>query len=158
MHVQEIMLCGGNRARLVVRMPDINRCTTDKVPHIIPRIFALFPTLAGHRCRNGRTRSFRKECEATEIPHLLEHLIIELQFLAQPHRVLKGETEWDWKRDPLGTFVVEIDYENEYLVLAAIRLAERVLKAIDCREIDTLDMDREIERLRQIARLGRGEN
>ena len=68
---------------------------------------------------------------ATEVPHLLEHLIIELQAQAQNHGVLKGETQWNWRVDPRGTFHVHVEYENEQLVLAAIRLAERIVNTLD---------------------------
>src|SRR5438270_8784427 len=92
---------------------------------------------------------------ATEVPHLLEHLIIELQAQAQHHEVLKGETQWNWRVDPRGTFHVHVEYENEQLVLAAIRLAERIVNMVDGDAVEALDLDREMERLRQIADLGR---
>jgi hypothetical protein len=41
------------------------------------------------------------------------------------------------------------------LVLAAIRLAERIINALDRREIDAIDTEYEIARLRQLAELGR---
>src|SRR5262249_27318439 len=88
---------------------------------------------------------------ATEIPHLLEHLIIELQTQAQRHEVLKGETQWNWRVDPRGTFHVHVEYENELLVLAAIRLAERIINALDRREIEVIDLDAEVETLRHPA-------
>jgi hypothetical protein len=91
---------------------------------------------------------------ATEIPHLLEHLIIELQTQAQRHEVLKGETQWNWRVDPRGTFHVHVEYENEQLVLAAIRLAERIINALDRREIDAIDTEEEVRRLRMLAQLG----
>jgi len=148
MRIVEILFYDTNKVKLVVEMPDPNRYTTDHVPHLPRSLFELFPHLADHKCHNEHGYSFRRESMSTEIPHLLEHLIIELQSQAQMHYSLKGETQWNWRVDPRGTFHVHVEYENEQLVLAAIRLAERIVNAVDRREIDQIDTEREIERLR----------
>jgi Cyanophycin synthase-like N-terminal domain len=154
MRIVEILFYDANKVKLVVEMPDANRYTTDHVPHLPRSLFKLFPHLAQHKCHNEHGHSFRRESLATEIPHLLEHLIIELQTQAQRHEVLKGETQWNWRVDPRGTFHVHVEYENEQLVLAAIRLAERIINALDQREIDRVDTEREIEKLRLLAEIG----
>src|SRR5207253_146874 len=125
MRIVEILFYDQNKAKLVVEMPDPSRCTTDMVPHLPRSLFRLFPHLAHHKCHNDGGYSFRRESRSTEIPHLLEHLIIELQTQAQRHEILKGETQWNWRVDPRGTFHVHVEYENEQLVLAAIRLVAR---------------------------------
>jgi hypothetical protein len=155
MRIVEILFYDANKVKLVVEMPDVNTCTTDAKPHLPRSLFRLFPHLAHHKCHNEGGYSFRRECMATEIPHLLEHLIIELQTQAQRHEVLKGETQWNWRVDPRGTFHVHVEYENEQLVLAAIRLAERIINTLDRHEIDSLDLDYELDRLRRIADFGR---
>ncbi|HEY3285042.1 MAG TPA: hypothetical protein VGN26_22445 [Armatimonadota bacterium] len=154
MRVREIALCGDGKARLVVEMPDAERCTTDYAPHIPRGAFRLFPGLYRHKCHNDANFTFREECENTEIPHLLEHLIIELQLSALDHATLRGETEWDWSVDPAGIFRVNIEYENECLVVGAIRLAERILNCIDTRTVEELDMEYEMDKLRVMAEIG----
>ena len=144
-----------HRIRLTVEMPDPDRFYTSQVPHLPQMLFQLYPSLARHKCENGRGYTFRRECRATEIPHLFEHLIIELQGQAQPTYRLRGETEWNWHVDPRGRFYVYVDYENELLAVAAIRLAEQVIRALDRRELEALNVRVEMERLREIARLGR---
>ncbi|MFN3649599.1 MAG: cyanophycin synthetase family protein [Armatimonadota bacterium] len=156
MRIVEILFYGVNKVKLVVEMPDPDRCTTDCNPHVPRGLFNLFPHMARHKCHNGNGYSFKREAMATEVPHLLEHLIIELQAQAQHHEILKGETQWNWRVDPRGTFHVHVEYENELLVLAAIRLAERVVNALDSGQIESIDMTWEMERLKQIADLGRG--
>ena len=84
MRIVEILFYDTNKVKLVVEMPDPNRYTTDHVPHLPRSLFKLFPHLAHHKCHNDHGHSFRRESLATEIPHLLEHLIIELQTQAQP--------------------------------------------------------------------------
>ncbi|HEY3297818.1 MAG TPA: hypothetical protein VGK34_04105, partial [Armatimonadota bacterium] len=107
-----------------------------------------------HRCDNENGYSFRQESRATEIPHLFEHLIIELQGQVQRSSILRGETQWNWRIDPRGRFHVYVDYENEMLVLGAIRLAERIINAVDGHEVDNIDIECEIDKLRSAAQLG----
>jgi hypothetical protein len=154
LRVIEVLFLEERIVKLTVEMPDLNRYTTDKVPHLPRTLFNLFPHLERHRCDNGRGYTFRKEAEATEIPHLLEHLIIELQGQAFHHDVLKGETQWNWQVDPRGRFHVYVQYENELLVLAAIRIAEKIINALDNRELTLLNLADEMDRLKQIAQLG----
>lgn len=144
-----------HRIKLMVQMPDPDRFLTSQVPHLPKMLFRMFPRMAMHKCENGLGLSFRQECRKTEIPHLFEHLIIELQSQAQPSEVLRGETVWNWTVDPRGHFHVSVDYENELLAVGAIRLAEKIMTALDRREIDLLDIDSEMARLRDLARLGR---
>lgn len=151
----EKIIFKNKRVELVVKMPDPNHCTTRDVPHLPKRLFGLFPHLAEHRCENDGGYTFRQESRCTEIPHLLEHLIIELQGQAHPHGILRGETKWNWHEDPKGLFHVTIDYENELLVLGAIRTAERIINALDAHEDEAIDNKEEIKYLRKIAELGK---
>lgn len=144
------------RLQLVVQMP-LSCFHTSQVPHLPSRLFSLLPGLAEHTCHNDDGIPFHEEACCTEIPHLFEHLLVELQLQAQHAEdlTLRGMTEWNWHRDPHGLFHVEVEYENELLAVGAIRLAERMLFSLDQRNIDTIDMSREIELLRQLADLGR---
>ena len=154
MRVVEILFFNSNRVKLVVEMSDPNCYSTKHAPHIPKLLFKLFPHLAAHRCENDNGFTFRKECRSTEIPHLMEHLIIELQGQVRGAGTLKGETQWNWRVDPKGRFHVYVDYDNEALVLGAIRVAERIIQALDSREIDHIDVEAEICRLRKLAELG----
>ena len=147
MKVVEIFFRSDSRVRLVVEMQNPDRYTTKDAPHIPKFLFKLIPHLARHRCDNGSGLSFRRECRSTEIPHLLEHLIIELQGQAHKTGLLKGETQWDWRVDPKGRFHVLVDYENELLALGAIRVAERVINALDANKLEEVDIKQEIENL-----------
>jgi hypothetical protein len=153
--VVEILFYDKHRVKLVVEMSDPNRYSTEHAPHIPRLLFKLFPHLAKHRCDNDNGFTFKKECRATEIPHLFEHLIIELQGQVQRSKILKGETQWNWRIDPRGRFHVYVDYENELLVLGAIRLAERIINALDDRNIDDIDIETEVKKLDDLARIGR---
>ena len=136
-------------------MPDPDRYMTSQVPNLRRNLFRALPSMAEHKCHNDHGVSFRKECQHTEIPHLFEHLVLELQSQAQAAELLQGETEWDWRVDPRGFFTVSVDYENELLVVGAIKLAERMIVALDTRGMTLMNVPMEIERLRQLAQLGR---
>lgn len=157
MRVTEIIFLSSQRARLVVEIPESDAFTTSEAPRIPRMLFKLFPHMATQRCYNDDGHSFRREAQATEIPHLFEHLIIEIQ--DQVRRGVgapfSGETQWNWTVDPRGRFYVTVDYDNEVVALAAIRLAERVINALDSKDITQIDMSREIGRLRDLAKLSR---
>lgn len=144
-----------HQIKMIVEMPDPDRYLTSQVPHLTRRLFRALPSLAAHTCHNNQGVSFREECQRTEIPHLLEHLVLELQALAEPTDYLHGETEWDWRVDPRGFFTVTVSYRNELLVIGAVKLAERIILALDGRSIDAVDLPAEIARLCELARLGR---
>ena len=146
-----MLFCADKRVKLVVQMPDPSKCSTRHAPHIPKLLFKLFPHLARHRCDNDNGYTFRRECRETEIPHLFEHLIIELQGQAQRISTLRGETEWNWRVDPRGRFHVHVEYDNEILVLAAIRAAERIINALDDKRLSEVDTKKEIHKLRQIV-------
>lgn len=154
MKVVEILFYNSRHARLVVEMQDPERWSTGQAPHIPRVLFDMFPGLSRHHCRNGRGMTFRQESACTEIPHLFEHLVIELQGLAQGEAVLRGETHWNWKVDPRGIFYVDVEYDNEALALGAIRLAERIIRAADAGTAAEINVETEIRRLRNLAEAG----
>lgn len=157
MKVTEIVFHDTGRATLVVEMPDTGPYTTEERPHIPRILFKLLPQMATQQCFNDEGLSFGREAQATEIPHLFEHLIMEIQ--NQVRRgigaPLSGETCWNWTVDPRGRFHVTVGYEHEVVALGAIRLAECLMNALDRRDIAHIDMAREIGRLREIAKLCR---
>jgi hypothetical protein len=155
--VTEIIFLSCRRVQLVVEIPETDAFTTSDSPRIPRLLFKLLPHMATQRCYNDDGHSFRREAEATEIPHLFEHLIIEIQ--DQVRRgfgaPFAGETHWNWTVDPRGRFYVTVDYDDEVVALASIRLAERIINALDSKSITQIDMPREIARLREISKLTR---
>ena len=157
MKVTEIVFHESGQATLVVEMTDTDPFTTEDRPHIPRILFKMLPQMATQHCCNDEGLSFGREAQATEIPHLFEHLIMEIQ--NQVRRgvgvPLSGETRWNWTVDPRGRFYVTVGYEHEVVALGAIRLAESLINALDRRDIAHVDMAREIGRLREIAKLCR---
>ncbi|MCC6445857.1 MAG: hypothetical protein IT210_20685 [Armatimonadetes bacterium] len=154
MRIVEILFYGEKQVKLVVEMPEPGRYTTIESPHLSKLLFRAFPHMTRHRCHNDIRASFKREARATEIPHLFEHLTMELQAQARPGTNLKGETQWNWRIDPVGRFHVYLNYENELLALGAIRLAERIINALDSHQIERVDTSAEIEKLKTLADMG----
>ena len=157
MKVKEIHLVNVHRLHLTVQCPSWRPFRTGDAPHLPRTLLQLFPDLTMDQCENDYGLSFEEECEDTEIPHLFEHLVMEVQGqIATPRKALTGETYWDWTVDPRGCFHVEVDYENEFLAIGAVRLAEKLINAIDQRRVETVDLEGELERLRMLAELTAG--
>ena len=159
MRVTEITFDESGKARLTVEIPETEAILTTHVPNMPRILFRRFPYLAAQRCFNDEGISFRSEARNTEVPHLFEHLLLEIQ--KQVHRgictdlSISGETEWNWLVDPRGSFHVTVGYDNEIVALASIRLAERLINAIDSKDIALIDVDREVQRLRQLVKQSR---
>lgn len=157
MRVTEIKFSEPGKVKLIVEIPETEALHTAQAPHMPRILFRMFPYMAAQRCRNDYGLSFRSEALSTEIPHLFEHLLLEIQ--KQVHRglesSLQGETEWNWTLDPRGRFHVTVSYSNEIVAIASIRLAERIINILDSKEIGSLDIDREIRRIRHISKLSR---
>jgi len=47
-----------------------------------------------------------------------------------------------------------VEYNNEMLVLGAIRVAERIINALDNHRLDEFDIEHEVKCLRELARMG----
>jgi hypothetical protein len=157
MQVTDILFSERGKVLLTVDITSGEALHTAEAPNMPRILFRLFPYLASQRCFNDRGVSFRKEAEATEVPHLFEHLVMEIQ--KQAHRTfdatIAGETEWNWTIDPRGRFHVTIGYANEIAALASIRLAERIINALDSKNIANIDVEREIRRIRNLEKLSR---
>lgn len=59
------------------------------------RVLELFPNLRNHICINGKGETFGEEIVGTELAHLFEHLIIELQGRESSVKArFTGHTSW----------------------------------------------------------------
>jgi len=159
MRVTEIAFDESGTVRLIVEIPETEAYHTSNAPHMPRILFRMFPYLAAQRCYNEEGHSFRREALATEIPHLFEHLLLEIQKKVRRGIAsdvsIKGETEWNWTIDPRGRFHVTVGYDNEIVALASVRLAERIINALDSKEIAAIDIDREMRRLRELVKVSR---
>lgn len=87
---------------------------TKDLPHTISVLRRHLPEVLKTQCFNEHGWSFRREASQTEIGHLFEHILLrylcdgKLASGAQ-HAEYSGRTDWNWFRDPRGTFHIWIN-------------------------------------------------
>lgn len=83
---------------------------------------AAFPDLPRHACVNDVGDTFGAVMDATSIPHLLEHLVIDLQTRAAPSdaaTVYVGTTRW--VDELAGRARIEVSFTDDLVALRAFR-------------------------------------
>ena len=101
--------------------------------HTTPRIArlatAVHPDLPIHTCVNGVGPTFGAVIENTPLPHLLEHLAIDMQTAAcaNPDRVFTGATRRTDRR--AGAAEVQLSYADDLVALRAFRDAVELVNS-----------------------------
>lgn len=92
------------------------------IPQVAQKLFELLPGFRNHKCFDDDDVSvpWPKVALTTERPHLLEHLVIELQSRVNPFHC-RGLTEWGVSI-PKGVFRVSMDYQwpKDALILVIV--------------------------------------
>lgn len=98
------------------------------------RVLELLPNLAHHVCVNGAGNgSFGDELVGTELAHLLEHLIIELQGKATSQGGdLTGHTSWLEELEvtapqSYALMRTTVSFANDFVALGAMRCALEII-------------------------------
>lgn len=153
MHVQAITVCP-DRVDVVVGVSESELLRTTQSDDLNQRALGLLPGLVLHECDNRAGRSFAEELVDTEVPHLFEHVVMELMAKAGSPRTLRGETRWDFRRDGRGVFRVSVEYDDDLVCLGAIKAADRVMDyLLDGGVCPDLDAEaRKLNTLREHAR------
>ena len=109
-----------------IRLGALESVSSADVPGFCDRLVDCLPTLEEHPCTRGKTGGFLERLrEGTHIPHILEHVSIELQTLAGAEvsfgRVVASGDE--------GVWWVIVAYEEEEVGLQSMRDAVDILRA-----------------------------
>lgn len=126
MRVHSVTVCP-DRVDVVVKVEDTSEMRTSLDPEVADRALQVLPGLAGHRCSTASHRTFAEELCDTEVPHLFEHVVLELMAEAGSPRSLKGETAWDFRRGGNGVFRVSVEYDDDLVCLGAIKTADKLM-------------------------------
>lgn len=115
----ESLTVKSDRVVALVRMADAVRVLT--TPKLAQRVCQQHPDLPRHACVNGEGPLFGAVMDHTALPHMLEHLVIDLQTQAcpDPDRVFTGATRWVDR--PAGLASVEVSYADDLVALRAFR-------------------------------------
>ena len=110
-------------------------------PQLMSRVLAVVPTLAQHACVNERGTTFAAVMDCTPLPHLLEHLAVDLQVRAEagqwltlpgvaaeapphvagaPHdHPIVGTSEW--LDEAAGIARIDVSFADDLVALRAMR-------------------------------------
>lgn len=102
-----------------------NRLYSSQVPGFAKSLLLMLPALEDHVCHNRKGLSFTREVEDTELGHVLEHVILAL--LGQRGIYTKGQTTWNWDRDPIGMYHITVQTGRKYVMKESILVAQAIL-------------------------------
>jgi hypothetical protein len=118
------------RDRVIATVRVGNPALATTTPQLARRLVRIRPDLPIHACVNGRGPTFGAVIANTPIPHVLEHVVIDLQTAAckDPNRVFTGVTRWIDRR--AGRAQVEVSYADDLVCLRAFRDAMELLNSL----------------------------
>lgn len=115
-----------DRIEAEVRVLDPAYRTTS--PELIAQVLIQFPTIPFHTCRNEAGPTFSAVMENTSLPHLLEHLVIDIQTRAHAERedeatdpVFTGTTQWSVTMRDVA--IVCVSFYDDLIALGAFKQA-----------------------------------
>jgi cyanophycin synthetase len=135
-----------------VRLGSLEHVTSAELPGFCERLIGTLPSLEEHPCTRGGSGGFVERLnEGTHIPHILEHVALELQSLAGSEvsfgRVVASGDE--------GVWWVIVAYEEEEVGIEAMHQATELVRA--CISGESFDIDgiiADLQDLHESVRLG----
>jgi cyanophycin synthetase len=135
-----------------IKLGALENVTSADIPEFNARLLQAIPSLQEHRCSIGKPGGFVQRLEqGTFLPHILEHVALELQTLAGSDvsfgRVVQSG-------DP-GVWWVILAYEEEDVGLESVREGVRIIQhCISGEPLDAAETIQSLCRLREDVRLG----
>jgi cyanophycin synthetase len=135
-----------------VQLGALEELTSVDIPGFSDRLIGSLPSLREHPCSRGTTGGFLDRLqEGTHIPHILEHVALELQTLAGSDVTFGRVVQ---SGDP-GVWWVIVAYEEEEVGLECMRRAVDILRAcMGGTDLDMAEMVFELQELYEDVRLG----
>jgi cyanophycin synthetase len=136
-----------------VRLGSLEQVTSTDVPGFVDRLLTLLPSLADHPCTREDSGGFVARLrEGTYLPHILEHVALELQSLSGSNDVAFGRVVASGDD---GIWWVIVAYEEEDVGIQAIQHAADLVRA--CIAGEPYDIKTTIDELHELyedVRLG----
>lgn len=102
---------------VIIPDPAKRYCT----PRLAGRVRTVFPDIVKHACVNGVSDKFVTVMDSTSVPHLLEHLMIDIQVhddRAEADASFVGATEW--LDESAGTALLQVSFDDDLCALQAL--------------------------------------
>lgn len=128
------------RGRMVCHLRLADGAPRESTPEVARRLAQRLPTLARHACVNERGTTFGAVMAHTPLPHVLEHLVIDLQVRAEaassevaasPDARAASAAPYvgtsEWVDEDAGEARVEVSFTDDVVALRAFRDAARIL-------------------------------
>ncbi len=107
---------------------ELEELPTNKIKGFSERLFSALPSLYTHFCSEGHEGGFLKRVqEGTWMAHVVEHVALELQSLAEMKCVFGRTRSSDKKGVYYVAFSHEIPQAGQYAIKAAIRIVEHII-------------------------------
>ena len=135
-----------------VRLGTLEKVTSADIPGFTDKLTTAIPTLITHECTRGKRGGFIERLkEGTHLPHILEHLALELQALIGNDvafgRVVPSGDE--------GVWWCIVEYQEEQVGLRAMKDAVRIARwCISGEDFDMKEITDDLLSLFESSRLG----
>ena len=91
--------------------------STRNLPSTLSLVTEYIPSILHCDCFNEDNRPFEEEVAQTELGHLFEHILLEYLCIAKLEKgydsaEFSGNTSWNWKKEPRGSFHITISKEQ----------------------------------------------
>lgn len=120
---------------------------TSELPYTLDFLESEYPTVLKTECFNENNLPFIVEVNATEIGHLFEHILIDelcsLKIKAgAKSAIFNGNTSWNWKINPYGSFQIWIDIGKDdlNLLIEGLKKTIYITKKLIQPNINTLNL------------------
>ena len=97
-------------------------------PAVAARVRQAFPLVVRHACVNDADDTFDAVLDSTPLPHVLEHLVIDIQTRAHAERedeaidpVFTGTTQWSATMRDVA--IVRVSFYDDLIALGAFKQA-----------------------------------
>jgi len=80
-----------------------------------------FPNITRHACVNGKGSTFGAVIACTSVPHLLEHVAIDLQTQAATDDAATFVGTTEWVDEAAGTACIQLSFADDLVALRAFR-------------------------------------
>lgn len=109
----------------------IPQVTTRDFPQTVALLRSFLPSIFRSSCYNDDQLQFEDEVKKTEVGHLFEHILLEYLCLQKLERgfddaMYEGVTDWNWMRDPRGTFHITITATQEEFEIFSSALQQTI--------------------------------